>query len=566
MLVAGLAGLAGLAVFAPAAHADAATSERITSYDVTMNVGADAVVHVKETIGYDFGTTPRHGITRDIPYLVHSGDKRDRRYDISGVRVTGDGAQAQTQVTLADGQETIRVGDPAVTVTGRHTYVIEYDLGRALTSFTDHDELYLDAIGDGWAVPIDGASVSVTAPSPVTGVICFAAPTGASRRCDAAGSRAATARFTQSHLDPNQGLTVAVKWRRGAIPIPAPVFVSRHHEGRLLHPSPIGLGLGACLLLLVPLMYVRGRPDKGSGTHTGPRSQPPPGVRPAMASGLLLGKIGPLQVVATFADLAARGHLRIVDQGDDFLLVRTPPPRQDLAGYEVILLRAVFASLNEKPVSHLKYWFARVIGQVRDEILAEAVRLGWFRRRPDRQRRTQLIIGGVTLATSWLVFVLALIVSGLSGLDGLGYVPVGQALTGLALLVMTPLVQPRTALGSDLCDQVKGFREVLRDAAPPELPPERLEGVMSAHLPYAIAFRLAPGYTARFERMGVHAPRWYVSRGGVDFSDRFTSFTTTTSSTLSATQSSSGGSSGGDSGFSGGSAGGGGGGGGGGSW
>ena len=157
-----------------------------------------------------------------------------------------------------------------MTVTGGHTYVLEYEVGRALTAFSDHDELYWDTIDDGWPVPIDDASVTVTAPSPVTGVICFAAPTGSSKRCDVAGSQASTARFAQSGLDPNQGLTVAVKWRKGAIPIPPLRFVARPHQGRLFHPSPLGVGLGVLLLLLVPLTYARGRPRKGTGTFTGP--------------------------------------------------------------------------------------------------------------------------------------------------------------------------------------------------------------------------------------------------------------------------------------------------------
>ena len=67
----------------------------------------------------------------------------------------------------------------------------------------------------------------------------------------------------------------------------------------------------------------------------------------------------------------------------------------------------MFASLNEKPVSHLKSWFARVIAQVRAEVFAEAVRLGWFYRRPDHQRRNLLVAGGVVLATSLPVFVVS---------------------------------------------------------------------------------------------------------------------------------------------------------------
>ncbi len=56
-----------------------------------------------------------------------------------------------------------RIGDPKHTITGAHVYTITYRVKGALDPFPDHDELRWNAVGAGWAVPIDAVRVTVDA-------------------------------------------------------------------------------------------------------------------------------------------------------------------------------------------------------------------------------------------------------------------------------------------------------------------------------------------------------------------------------------------------------------------
>ena len=68
----------------------------------------------------------------------------------------------------------IRIGDPDVTISGDHLYTIDYTIEGALNGFADHDELYWNAVGSEWDVPVLHATAEVAVPSPVTGAVCFA--------------------------------------------------------------------------------------------------------------------------------------------------------------------------------------------------------------------------------------------------------------------------------------------------------------------------------------------------------------------------------------------------------
>jgi hypothetical protein len=89
----------------------------------------------------------------------------DDRYDrVYPLEVLGVWTSAQTpgEYTLEDVDNTlrIRIGDPDRTITGQHDYRIVYRVQGALNGFADHDELYWNAIGADWEVPI-GVTASV---------------------------------------------------------------------------------------------------------------------------------------------------------------------------------------------------------------------------------------------------------------------------------------------------------------------------------------------------------------------------------------------------------------------
>ena len=75
-------------------------------------------------------------------------DVSDRVFPIEDVTVESPTAPADVDVSEDDGITTIRIGDPDVEISGRHTYTLNYRVEGALNGFPDHDELFWNAIGD----------------------------------------------------------------------------------------------------------------------------------------------------------------------------------------------------------------------------------------------------------------------------------------------------------------------------------------------------------------------------------------------------------------------------------
>jgi hypothetical protein len=144
--------LAAAVVFGSAPVAWADPGEAVTAFDAVATVDGAGDLQVIETIGYRFAGTAHHGLLREL----HSSQ-------VTAVQVeTPTGAPAATTVTVQGGYTTIRVGDPARTVSGTQTYVLHYAVGGVL----DADVLRWDFVGDGWQVPVQRATVRVTAPRP----------------------------------------------------------------------------------------------------------------------------------------------------------------------------------------------------------------------------------------------------------------------------------------------------------------------------------------------------------------------------------------------------------------
>ena len=167
-------------MWAPA-PASAQAGERIVSFDTTIEIGRDGTFEVTEVIRYDFGATERHGILRDIPvrFDYEPDPKYERLTEISDVSVeTSPGAPDDLKTESAGRFTRFRIGDADRTITGAHTYTISYRVRGALNEFEDHDELFWNATGNDWPVPIGEASVTVRAPGSITQVACYAGPTG----------------------------------------------------------------------------------------------------------------------------------------------------------------------------------------------------------------------------------------------------------------------------------------------------------------------------------------------------------------------------------------------------
>src|SRR5690242_3810072 len=581
--------------------------EHIVAFDADYVVARDDSVTITETIDYDFGVVPRHGIQRDLVLTQRFDDNHDRVYPLRVLSVAASpGTPAQwTVLNQPGGIKRIRIGDPDRTITGRHRYVLTYRLEGVLNSFPDHDELYWNVTGDQWLVPIGAVTVQVHTPTAVTGAACYVGPRGSNVRCDsskiapatapATGSAASggTVTFANGRLVPGSELTMVVGFVPHGVTTPHPILRERWSFTRAFAATAVTVSVAiaifvAAALLVAGVVWRRGRDRRAAGSaidmafptagaaeepvafaaHTdGPMQfEPPDKLRPGQLGVLVDERANPLDVTATIVDLAARGYLTIEEtqterwfRKPDWTLHRKKDD-DDLLPYERKLLDGLFSSGDTVKVSELRNKFAERMHKVENALYDDAVKQGWYLRRPDKVRGFWHAMGVVALILSIGVTVL------LAKFTHLGLLGVSLVLGALALLVAARWMPSRTAKGTGVLVRAMGFRRFMVESDPERMHFAERRNLFYDYLPYAVVFGVTEKWAHAFAGLAGEqpAPSWYVSSHPFEmaaFAHAVDGFTVTSAGTLTSTPGSSG-----SSGFSGGSAGGGGGGGGGGSW
>ncbi|HJY37821.1 MAG TPA: DUF2207 domain-containing protein, partial [Steroidobacteraceae bacterium] len=158
-----------LVAFALLACSAAFADERILGYDIEVRVGRDGSLDVTERIMvHAEGTNIRRGIYRDFPtrYQDRFGNAVKVDLKVLGL-LRNDEPEPWFNEEQANGVRINFGNDNFLPVPADYTYTLRYRTTRQLGFFADHDELYWNAIGTGWAFPIDEARVDVLLPAPV---------------------------------------------------------------------------------------------------------------------------------------------------------------------------------------------------------------------------------------------------------------------------------------------------------------------------------------------------------------------------------------------------------------
>ncbi len=579
------------------ASAWAQFTEQIDRYDVRIDIGTDGSLRITETIDYDFGISERHGIYRDVPTRLEYDDTYDRDYPLTVEEVTAsDGASADYEVEgIAGGLTRIKIGDADETISGEHRYTIVYRVEAAMNGFEEHDELYWNAIGTEWSVPILRASVQVTAPASISATACFQGPLRSNLECAVQRTDGDRARFAHTGLGPYDGLAIVVALPKGSVTSTAPILTERWSIQRAFSISPVTGGLAGVMLagslgavgaLLwrsgrdrrfrgSPIDQVMGNPDGSDESvplfdadSESPVEFAPPGdMRPGQMGTLVDEQANTLDVSATIVDLAVRGHLMIQEipkEGwfgkPDWTLIRLEESAEGLLTYERRLLDGLFRDGAEVTISALRNTFATRLAGVEESMYVDAVNRGWFRVRPDKVRESWRNRGILLLLVgAALTFVLA-------RWTHFGLLGIPVIVAALVMVIGAKHMPSRTANGTAMLRRVRGFRRVIETAETHMSQWAEKEMVFTRLLPYAVVFGCTDRWARAFEALGVQPDTsWYVSPRPfvyLEFGRAMDGFAVTTGGTIASTPSGSGSSGFGGGGFSGG----GGGGGGGGSW
>lgn len=592
-------------------------SERIRDLHAEVDLHNDGSVTITETIEYDFGSSVRHGIYRIIPVRFPLNETEVQRLDptadtsvgwervtpVSQVSVSSPESDTPTGVETETKASNfvIRIGDPDRTISGVHTYVVKYRLAGVANAFADTDELYLNVTGNGWEIPMDSVSATLTAPGKINAVRCLQGPYRGTDPCgQATVSGEDQAKFSATGLAAGEGVTIVARLPKNVIDEPKAILDqvwSPAHAFSITPETVIGSGgIFAAMMAGVGLLgfrvgrdrrFVGSATDQAFGNQTGEEERvplfdkdpvqvefsPPEGLPPGLVGTLFDEVAHPLDVTATIVDLAVRGYLRIEEipgeghfDSTDYRMVKLRPT-DGLSGYEILLMDHLFASGESVLLSSLKTKFRSQLHEVQDGLYREMLRRGWYRRSPDRQRLRWSGIGVmVVLAGVALTVLLAMFTRW-------GWVGIAVVLGGIVLALGAQKMPARTASGTAIYRRTLGFREMFLAGEGERQAWAEEQNLFSRYLPYAIVFGLADKWANTFEKLAVegvvpqdsigwwYSPRpfdWYI------FSRSMDQFSTAAAGQLSAAAPpapSAGGSSGfGGGGFSGGGFGGGGGG------
>jgi hypothetical protein len=283
--------------------------QTITGFEQRMVVNVDNSVDVTETIRYNTGRQPHHGIRRTIL----SRSSQGRNMTLSDIVVVDlQGNTYQNEITTTGSSVELKIGDPYKTFIGEKTYVIHYHATSAVGQLPAFDEVYWNVTGNNWEIPIISATSTITLPSsaPAIQFSCYRGTYGSSEKCEPPTLQNGSYVFTTGALAPQEGMTVAVGFKKGIV-----VPYTATDNIRDFFKTFWSVFLALFMILLSTFFsfrywYKKGRDPKGTGIIVA-QYDVPDDLTPMEVSAILNQRVGPGDVSAELIYLATKGYLKI---------------------------------------------------------------------------------------------------------------------------------------------------------------------------------------------------------------------------------------------------------------
>lgn len=500
---------AALALLSAAAVARA--DERILSYDSEVEVHADGSLDVVERIRVRAeGDDIRRGIYRDFPtrYEDRHGNNVVVEFEVLGVERDGRAEPWFTE-RRNNGVRVNTGNDDFLDVPAEYTYTLRYRTDRQLGFFADHDELYWNAIGHGWAFPVDAGSVEVRLPDPVP-----AADLVAEGYSGAYGERGqgfearvvapGVARWTLTRpLAPREGLTTVLSFPKGIVAPPSRLqswlWLLRDNLSILIALA----GLAALLLFCTRRWHRVGR-DPAPGVVIA-RYEPPRGESPAALRYMKRRSHDARCFSADLLDLAVHGAVAIHRDdallGDKWRLARSDGAATRVDNADE---RRLLEALLPAPGATLELEKAHAT-RIQAAMAAHAKALAKrFQPAMFSHNGGSIGIAALILVATFALAMVAVAVSGGGGAPWV-FVPLGAMVA--VVIAFAILVGAPTPEGRRLLDEIAGFERYLGVAEQDDIArvqgPGGPEPAMDAArferlLPYAVALDVEDAWTKKF--------------------------------------------------------------------
>ncbi len=580
----------------------------LQSFEAELRVEPSGDVQITETLRPHFQGS-WEGIYRVLSLEHENARGRRVRLDLDLLGITDESGDPLRYEVENDGRwaRRIQAWVPGAQDATR-TVVIRYVVHNAIRFFEEGsevgplDELYWNATGNDWEIPIERASARVVLPQGVTPTQSagYTGVEGSTESAVRIETRGNTVTFTADRpLGAGEGLTVAVGWPPGTVARPPP-------------PPPASRlvqGAGRWGPLVLPLLFIwfSLRQWRRKGRDPAPRAiavqyEPPQGLGPAEVGTLVDHKAEMHDITATLVDLAVRGYLHIeqlekktlgIFSSTEYVFhLRKPEGEwEGLSTHEERYLSALFKhagtasqhgpgalfgggrergrvdaapALGGEPdyasvtLSDLKNKFYKDLRGIRQALYDQLIAKGHYERNPETVKG-KWILGGLGLVA---LGILGAVWAGNSADSIFDPVTLGAAGigSGLIVLVFGQFMPARTVRGARAREWALGFKEFLEKVEEPRFKrmitsPEMFERFLA----YAMAFKVESRWAKAFEDMFTEPPQWYTGPHGAafhasSFTHDLSAMSTAASSTMSSSPSGSGGggSSGGGSGGGGG--------------
>jgi hypothetical protein len=564
----------------------AGDTERVERLWTSAELADDGSAQITELIDYNFGSaTDQHGIFRyvwdlspEASITVRSPDAPD---DISVTNEFRD----RRYVT------NIRIGDPNVTVSGRHRYRIDYPLPGVARGTT----LDWEAVGVGWEVGIDEAEIHVVAPFELLDATCSVGVSGSQGGCDVTEAAPGHLVTTVEGLDSGEGVSIEARTGSDLASAPAapePPSTPPEDPGTGL-AAPAGTAAAAALLGAGSAGWLVRRAGRervgvggpadaawaGPGTSTSwthvdqeeleamatTEFAPPAGLDPPHGGIVLTEDVRPEHKVAWLIQMAIDGTVDIggngagaagpwMPSGDDLRLVRTGHGTPDAAA----ILDTAFAGRDEVELGNYDSNFARAWQHLQGQLLAWRDSSGMWDPGGGARKITARVLGIIGVVVGALGAAGGGALANQRGPAWLILAAAGGAVAGagLAAALRAWELPVRTPAGSAAWLRVESFRRFLAESEAYHAEEAAKRGVLREYTAWAVAV----GEIDRWQR-AVSAASIAPETAGLSYAYMAPLLLSSTTSAATAPSSS-----GGGGGFGGGGVGGGAGGGGGGSW
>lgn len=324
--------------------------ECIRSFHSDITVHEDSSMTVQETIEVNSaGVNIIHGIYRDFPTLYRDNHWLWRSTTFDVLSVTRDGNPEGYRIENEENGKRIFIGDPYTPVTnGVHTYIIRYNTARQIGFFKDHDELYWNVTGNGWAFDILKASATVSLPKGMSvGSIHLDGYTGGfGERYKAFESSVDTQGrvhfVARSMLPAHDGLTIVVSFPKGFVKQSS----SSEQRNQMIRDNlglliPYG-GLIFLIVFFVTIWYLLGRDPKTGTIVVG--YEPPGGISPAAMRFVVNMGWDDKVLACAIVSMAVKGFYKITKKSSAYTITRGEADESVLSKDEACIAKELLSN------------------------------------------------------------------------------------------------------------------------------------------------------------------------------------------------------------------------------